>query len=80
MKDQTEQARRQMVAEGVTPEPGEQVWTTEEMQRDFEAIGFLSPFVHVRRRSDGVEGTLKFRGGFGGSGAREYFGWLPAPK
>jgi hypothetical protein len=38
----------------------DQRWTTEELGRDFEVIGFLAPFVAVRRRSDGVIGTLEF--------------------
>ena len=36
------------------------VYNTAEMQADFEAIGFMSPFIMVKRRSDGVEGTLEF--------------------
>jgi hypothetical protein len=44
------------------PEPpeGERLWTTEELQRDYEVLGFAAPFVLVRRRSDGAEGTLEF--------------------
>lgn len=35
-------------------------WDTEALRRDFEVIGFLAPFVAVRRRSDGVTGSLEF--------------------
>jgi hypothetical protein len=37
-----------------------QVWDTAEMQEDFEVLGFMAPYVVVRRRSDGVKGTLMF--------------------
>lgn len=37
-----------------------QTWNTEELQRDFTVEGFLAPFVVVRRKSDGVRGTLEF--------------------
>jgi hypothetical protein len=36
------------------------VWNTEELQRDFEVLGFLAPYVVVRRRSDGAKGSLSF--------------------
>jgi len=47
-----------------------QEWTTQEMTAEFETIGFLAPFVVVRRRSDGVKGTLEFT-----HMPRVYFGW-----
>jgi hypothetical protein len=37
-----------------------QVWTTDEMRDEFEAIGFMAPWVLVRRKSDGASGTLEF--------------------
>lgn len=37
-----------------------QVWNTEELTEAFEVIGFAAPFVVVRRRADGVRGTLEF--------------------
>jgi hypothetical protein len=67
--DATEPARRALVAE-INANPGEraaleaqhgQVWTTEELGRDFEVIGFMAPFVVVKRRSDGVKGSLEFQ-------------------
>lgn len=37
-----------------------ETWTTEELRRDFEVTAFAAPFVLVRRRSDGVAGSLQF--------------------
>lgn len=37
------------------------VWDTEELSQAFEVIGFLAPFVVVKRRSDGVIGSLEFQ-------------------
>ena len=36
------------------------VWDTEESQKVFEFIGFIAPFVKVRRKSDDKEGYLTF--------------------
>jgi hypothetical protein len=56
------------------PEPQPlQKWTTEELQRDFEVLGFLAPYVGVIRKSDRAEGTLEFT-----HSPRVYFGWRPA--
>jgi len=69
MIDETESIRRQMVAE-INADPGSrpdleskhgQVWDTDEMCRDFEAIGFAAPLIVVRRRSDRVRGSLMFQ-------------------
>jgi len=69
MNDPTEAIRREMVAE-INAAPGSreyleakhgQVWDTAELQRDFEALGFMAPLVIVRRRSDGVRGSLMFQ-------------------
>lgn len=52
-----------MIRDYGRPEPPEnvgQTWTTDEMARDFEPIGFLAPYIVVRRRADGVKGTLEF--------------------
>lgn len=38
-----------------------QVWDTTQLQQDFSVIGFLAPFVTVRRKSDGAEGILTFQ-------------------
>ncbi len=67
--DPTESARRAMVAE-VNANATERsalearhgkVWDTNELQRDFEPLGFMAPFIVVRRRSDGVKGSLTFQ-------------------
>jgi hypothetical protein len=67
--DTTENARRELLGV-INEEPNEraelealhgQVWDTQELGRDFEVIGFLAPFVGVRRRSDGVVGSLLFQ-------------------
>ena len=67
--DPTEGIRRHMVEE-INREPSErekleakhgQVWDTDEMRADFEAIGFAAPFIIVRRKSDGVKGSLTFQ-------------------
>jgi len=67
--DTTETIRREMVNE-INSSPAErealeaehgQVWDTQELTRDFEVTGFLAPLVVVRRKSDGVEGTLFFQ-------------------
>lgn len=64
IEDETEGARRLMVptvntlGDDEIPPP---TWTTEELQRDFEVLGFAAPFIVVRRKSDGVKGSLMFR-------------------
>ena len=67
--DPTENIRREMVNE-INLVPGSredleskygQVWSTDEMQRDFEAIGFAAPLIVVRRKADGVKGSLMFQ-------------------
>lgn len=74
--DDTENIRRQMLATG---QPAQDAaadegprWTTEELTRDFEVLGFMAPFVVVQRRSDGVKGSLEFM-----HHPRVYFGWKP---
>lgn len=51
---------------------GEQVWDTASLQADFEVLGFMAPLVVVRRRADGVRGSLQFA-----HSPRYYFGWEP---
>lgn len=68
--DHTETIRRQMVAEiNAAPSLREeleakygQVWDTTQMQEDFQALGFMAPFIIVQRRSDNKKGTLTFQG------------------
>ena len=38
-----------------------QVWDTQELARDFVVTGFAAPLVAVRRKSDGVTGTLAYQ-------------------
>ena len=69
MPDATEPYRRQRLAE-INAEPDSrealeaqhgQVWNTDELSRDSEVIGFMAPFVVVRRKSDGKKGGLEFQ-------------------
>lgn len=69
MSDPTEQIRRNRIAE-INIQPGSrealeaqygQVWETQELAADFEVIGFMAPFVVVRRKSDGSKGSLEFQ-------------------
>ena len=47
-------------------------WDTEELQRDFEVVGFGAPFVVVVRKSDGQRGSLEFQ-----HRPRFYYGFVP---
>jgi hypothetical protein len=58
-------------SDGSVPE-GE-TWDTETLQRDFVVQGFMAPFVAVKRKSDGVTGSLKFT-----HSPRVYFNFQPA--
>lgn len=67
--DRTENARREL-ARKLNAEPGSrpaleaehgQVWDTDELRGDFEVMGFLAPLVVVKRRTDGVVGSLFFQ-------------------
>jgi hypothetical protein len=67
--DDSENLRRQLLAE-ISAEPGSRqaleaehghVWDTQQLGQDFEVLGFLAPFVVVRRRSDGVKGSMTFQ-------------------
>ena len=80
MSDPTENIRRQMLAE-INTVPGSreylqakhgQVWNTHQLSDDFEVLGFMAPIVVVRRRSDGVKGSLMFQ-----HSPRFYFGFEP---
>lgn len=39
---------------------GGQTWDTDQLRADYEVLGFMAPFVVVKRRADGVKGTLMF--------------------
>jgi len=69
MIDETEAIRRQMVAT-INANAGPRVeleatygtvWDTDELVRDFQAIGFMAPFIVVKRRADNVKGSLLFQ-------------------
>ena len=80
MTDQTEAIRRQQTAQINAVEGSReylearhgQVWDTNELQEEFEVIGFLSPYVGVRRRADGAKGSVMFQ-----HSPRFYFGFQP---
>jgi hypothetical protein len=83
MSDPTEAIRRQRLAqinlvpgsrEALEAEHG-QVWDTSQLAADFEVIGFMAPLVVVRRRADGVKGSLEFQ-----HNPRLYFNWQPHNK
>lgn len=46
-------------------------WTTDQLREDFEVMGFSAPYVVVKRRSDGVVGSLEFT-----HMPRVYFNWV----
>jgi len=84
MSDPTEAARRERLVE-INVEPGSraaleakygQVWTTDELSESFDVIGFMAPLVAVKRRSDGVKGSLEFQHG----PPRLYFNFEPHDK
>lgn len=63
MTDETESIRRAMIASGQPARDlaeAKQRWDTQELARDFEVIGFLAPFVVVKRKSDGAKGSMEF--------------------
>ena len=35
-------------------------WDTDQLQEDFEVLGFMWGFCAVKRKADGVKGTLEF--------------------
>jgi len=83
MNDPTEAIRRQRLAE-INAEPGSrealeaeygQVWDTGQLMEEFEALGFLAPYIVVRRRADGVKGSLEFQ-----HNPRLYFNFQPHEK
>ena len=52
-----------------------QVWNTDELRREFDVIGFAAPLVVVRRKSDGIKGSLEFQ-----HSPRFYFNWMEHGK
>src|SRR5262245_53703967 len=49
-----------------------QVWDTRELARDYVVVGFLAPYVVVRRKADGALGSLEFQ-----ANPRFYFHFAP---
>jgi hypothetical protein len=80
MIDPTEAVRRERLAE-INAEPGNRaaleaqhgkVWTTDQLSDEFEVVGFMAPLVVVRRKADGVKGSLEFQ-----HQPRMYFNFQP---
>ena len=80
MSDPTEPIRREMTAqlnavegsrEYLESKHGE-IWDTTELQEQIEVTGFMAPFVGVRRRCDGVRGSVMFQ-----ASPRFYFQFQP---
>jgi hypothetical protein len=74
MNDDTAGVRQALIAAG-QPEQAlaadpDRKWTTDQLREDFEVLGYMAPFVTVRRRSDGALGSLEFT-----HSPRTYFGW-----
>lgn len=75
--DLTEPFRRRRLAElnpGVNRDELEsrhgQVWNLRELASEFIVVGFMSPYIVVRRKSDGIVGSLEFQ-----HAPRFYFNW-----
>jgi len=47
-----------------------QTWDATELATEFKVMGFMAPFVVVRRKVDGVIGSLEFQ-----HNPRLYFNW-----
>jgi hypothetical protein len=67
--DGTKEIRRAMVQE-INLVPGSRealeadygkVWDTNQLQEDFNVLGFMAPFVIVERKSEKLKGTLLFQ-------------------
>lgn len=78
--DVTEDDRRRLVA-AINAAPGTrealgeahgEVWNTAQLKDDFEVLRFAAPFVFVKRRTDGLPGTLTFQ-----HDPRYYYGFEP---
>jgi hypothetical protein len=63
MIDETESIRRSMIATGQPAADlakADRRWSTDELMKEFAVLGFMAPFVVVRRQADGVHGTMEF--------------------
>jgi len=75
MSSGTDAVRRQMIDSGQPQADlaeAREMWTTAELQAEFDVLGFAAPFVVVRRRSDGVLGSVEFT-----HSPRVYFNFVP---
>jgi len=77
--DETESIRRAMLASN---EPAAHLaattgptWTTDQLREEYEVLGFMAPFVVVKRKSDGKKGSLEFT-----HNPRVYFNWTEDTK
>lgn len=73
--DPTEAARRLLLEAGIPEQDcaaADKRWTTAELTEEFEVIGFMAPFCVVKRRSDGVKGSMEFT-----HSPRFYFNFKP---
>ena len=77
MIDETEMPRRIMIAQITSENESndedrerarlqvkygiDNVWDTDEVTKEFEITGFMSPFCGVTRRSDSARGLLQFQ-------------------
>ena len=80
MSDPTETIRRTMVQQ-INTDAGDrerleaqygQVWDTQQLQADFDVLGFAAPFIVVRERRTGQMGSLFFQ-----HSPRLYWGFAP---
>jgi hypothetical protein len=74
MSSEADAVRRRMIETGQPQADlavANQTWTTAELQRDFEVLGFAAPFAVVRRIADGAVGTVEFT-----HQPRRYFGFV----
>lgn len=69
MRDETEEIRQERVIEINANATGRtaleaaygEVWDTSELGAAFDVLGFMAPFCVVKRRADGVKGSVEFQ-------------------
>lgn len=72
LDDLTEALRREQLQQVNVAGPPADGLTTDEAVELYEFVGFAAPYVVVRRRADGVKGTLTFT-----HSPRRYFDFTP---
>lgn len=78
MHDETESTRRAMLESGQPHRDAaaaDQHWTTEQLTDEFTVLRFMAPFIVVRRKADGVEGSMEFT-----HSPRRYFNFVADTK